>query len=376
MTTILESDVVDRLAGLDPDSALGSLRQSRDEVRSATQGSFDALFEAEELEGLPQIEREQVALRVATQQGNLVLASFHRERLRALGAPASGDQSSTRWQAIATFADRLALAPFDAMSEHLAPLLAQKLTPTDVVTLSQLIAFVSYQTRVLAGLNALKAHPVDTSPTPLTSFDATAHYAGTHGKVEHHHATVAYTTNVLEWKAWLATVNPERASPDQAAVLDESHSSARTSPYYLTLVHNPRVLRQRSRLFNAIMYGQGGLSRAERELTTVAVSLVNGCPYCASVHARFFVQLAKQPEVIDALYQQGVDTPLIARQRALIDLGVELSRDHPVLQVTTLQHLRGSDLSEQQILDAVHAAAIFAWANRLMQTLGEPVAAD
>jgi alkylhydroperoxidase family enzyme len=32
-------------------------------------------------------------------------------------------------------------------------------------------------------------------------------------------------------------------------------------------------------------------------------------------------------------------------------------------------------LDDEQLLDAVHAAAIFAWANRLMQTLGEPVAA-
>ena len=38
-----------------------------------------------------------------------------------------------------------------------------------------------------------------------------------------------------------------------------------------------------------------------------------------------------------------------------------------------LQALRAAGLSHQEILDALHAAAIFAWANRLMLNLGEAV---
>ncbi|MEP7297559.1 MAG: hypothetical protein ABI702_15355 [Burkholderiales bacterium] len=34
---------------------------------------------------------------------------------------------------------------------------------------------------------------------------------------------------------------------------------------------------------------------------------------------------------------------------------------------------RGIRRHHDSLLDAVHAAAVFAWANRLMQTLGEPV---
>ncbi|MFP3561826.1 peroxidase-related enzyme, partial [Paraburkholderia sp. SIMBA_049] len=82
------------------------------------------------------------------------------------------------------------------------------------------------------------------------------------------------------------------ATPDQLAVLEASHPHAKTSDYYLLLVHLPEILRQRSGVFNAIMYGPGGLSRAERELASTAVSRVNGCVYCASVHAQRFTQLA------------------------------------------------------------------------------------
>ena len=47
------------------------------------------------------------------------------------------------------------------------------------------------------------------------------------------------------------------------------------------------ALRERSALFNAIMYGQGGLPRAERELGAAVESILNGRVYCTSVHARF-----------------------------------------------------------------------------------------
>lgn len=41
----------------------------------------------------------------------------------------------------------------------------------------------------------------------------------------------------------------------------------------------PRVLGQSTALYTAIMRGESGISRAERELLAVVVSAVNGCHY-------------------------------------------------------------------------------------------------
>lgn len=185
---------------------------------------------------------------------------------------------------------------------------------------------------------------------------------------------IGFTLDELEWSSWLDTVALEDATPRQLEVLDASNSRARTSPYYLLLVHNPDVLHQRSLLFNAVMYGRDGLSRAERELSTVAVSRINGCPYCASVHARLFSQLTKQPEIIQRIYDEGVETELPPRIRELVDLAAKLTRTPTGLTPADLEPLRAIGFSDLEILDAIHAAAMFAWANRLMQTLGEPVA--
>ena len=185
---------------------------------------------------------------------------------------------------------------------------------------------------------------------------------------------IGFTIDELEWRSWLETVDIDTATPEQIAVLEESHSRAKTSPYYLLLVHDVEALRQRSRLFNAVMYGPKGLPRADRELSTVAVSRINGCPYCASVHSQRYAQLTKQPELIQRILDEGVETELPLRERAIVDYAAKLTRQPTKMTSADLVPLREIGLNDLEILDLTNAVAMFAWANRLMQTLGEPVA--
>ena len=157
-------------------------------------------------------------------------------------------------------------------------------------------------------------------------------------------------------------------------MLEESTPTAKTSPYYLLLVRDVDVLRERSRLYNAIMYGPRGLPRADRELAAVAVSRVNGCVYCASVHIQRYIQLTKRPEIMQRLIDEGVEAELPPRERAIVDFAIKLTRTPPTLTTDDLKPLHQLGLTDQEILDLTHATAMFAWANRLMQTLGEPVA--
>ena len=95
-----------------------------------------------------------------------------------------------------------------------------------------------------------------------------------------------FTNETRQWRSWLTPVRVDQASALQLEVLDESHAQAKTSEYYLTLIHQPLMLRHRSTAYNAIMYASGGLPRAERELGAMVVSVTNGCVYCSSVHAQ------------------------------------------------------------------------------------------
>ncbi|NBE50713.1 peroxidase-related enzyme [Streptomyces sp. YC537] len=182
-----------------------------------------------------------------------------------------------------------------------------------------------------------------------------------------------FTLGTLDWDAWVETLRLEDGTPEQLAVLEESLPTAKTSAYYLALVHDVEALRERSRLYNAIMYAPRGLDRRDREIAALAVSRVNGCVYCASVHARRFAQLNKDAGPAEAILGGDLrgDTP---RRQAIVDFAVALTaRTGRPLPVRELREVAGLD--DTEILDLIHVVAVFAWANRLMLTLGAPAPA-
>lgn len=182
-----------------------------------------------------------------------------------------------------------------------------------------------------------------------------------------------FTNEALGWKAWLPTVDLSSATDEQVAVLQESHPQALTSDYYLTLAHHPEILRQRSQAFNAIMYAPGGLFRAERELASTVVSRVNRCVYCASVHAQRFEQLAKRNDVISEVFADPATAGTTDREKAIVQFAIDLTLEPSSLSADHIHTLRDQGLDDAQVLDLIHAISIFAWANRLMLNLGEPV---
>jgi uncharacterized peroxidase-related enzyme len=182
-----------------------------------------------------------------------------------------------------------------------------------------------------------------------------------------------FTNATLGWKAWLDVVTLDSATPEQIAVLEESHPKAKVSDYYLFLVHQPEVLKQRSVAFNAIMYAPGGMPRAERELGATVVSRINGCVYCASVHAQRFEQLAKRTDAIIEVLNDPHTAGTSERERAIVQFSIALTSAPDTVSPADIQALKDVGLTELEILDLMHSVAIFAWANRLMLNLGEPV---
>ncbi|MFJ4292058.1 peroxidase-related enzyme [Cupriavidus sp. NPDC089707] len=185
-----------------------------------------------------------------------------------------------------------------------------------------------------------------------------------------------FTNEVLDWKAWLDIVELDQATPEQIAVLEESHPKAKVQDYYRFLVHQPEILRQRSTAFNAIMYAPGGMPRAERELATTVVSRINGCVYCASVHAQRFEQLAKRNDVIKEVFEDPRTAGTTDREKAIAQFSIALTERPAAVTAAQLKPLRDAGVTDAEILDLIHSVAIFAWANRLMLNLGEPVFPD
>jgi alkylhydroperoxidase domain protein len=183
----------------------------------------------------------------------------------------------------------------------------------------------------------------------------------------------AFTQQRLDWVPWVTPLEREDADAEQLATLDAAHGD---SPYFRLLARAVGILRERSATDRGIFYTHGGLPRAERELSATAASKVNGCIFCASVHSHFASQLSKRPQDVQRVLDDGAAAELDPRWHAIVVFASALSETPSQATADSVQALRAQGLSDLEILDVIQSTAFFAWANRLMLTLGEPTASD
>lgn len=186
-------DVIDKLVGIAPGSAMDAIRAQRPEARTHAQKSYEALFAPADFGGVTAAERFAVAYYVVGLHGEAETASFYAEGLASAplraavetavqqtitegpygafpAGPLSGEDRPGLAYAVdaataAALGPRLAAAfphvhmlvfhPRDAAPESLAAMLAAGWTTTDIVTLSQIVSFLSFQIRVVAGFRVL-----------------------------------------------------------------------------------------------------------------------------------------------------------------------------------------------------------------------------
>jgi len=185
-----------------------------------------------------------------------------------------------------------------------------------------------------------------------------------------------FTAKVPEWSPYVTPVDLATATPEQMSAMKITPSNKGVSPYVLTLAHDPESLEVRSPLFNLIMYGKDGLSPAERELGAVAASVVNRCVYCTAVHASRYLGHTKRTDLIETIFADELQARLPPREQAVFDFAARLSTTPIEAGPAEIRALNDAGLSELEQLDLILSAAIFGWANRLMHTLGEPLAGE
>ena len=91
------------------------------------------------------------------------------------------------------------------------------------------------------------------------------------------------------------------------------------------------------------------------------------------MHAQRFEQLAKRTDAIIEVFNDPNSAGTTERERAIVQFSLALTRKPDAVSASDIQALKDVGLTELEILDLMHSVAIFAWANRLMLNLGEPV---
>ena len=185
-------DVIDHLAGLAPDSPLALIRDRKPITRKQAQASYAALFEPNDTSQMSLEERFALAAFTAGLHVQDAIAAFYARTLPAplqaamkteaekarttgpyghypKGPLTAEDLPGPAYTAPAPLGPRLSAAmehvhmlvfhPRDARAEHLQRLLDAGWSNTGIVTLSQLVAFLAYQIRTVAGLRTLAGTP-------------------------------------------------------------------------------------------------------------------------------------------------------------------------------------------------------------------------
>ena len=358
------TDLLEQLADIAPGSALAEARLTRDAATENTQGSYEVLFSPSAAHGLPLTSRLALAQQVASWHGEERLAAHYAAEL-------NGRQPDAGLQPLRDHAELLTFKPAAADPAHLHALADGGLSLDAIVTLSQLVAFVSYQSRLLRGYRLLAGeNGAAASAEPAVAAGWRTEPLTLSGK----NAPPAFTRDELGWEPWIAAKPlAEFNTVEQATLAKFGHTD---SDYFRLLGRNLPLLEQRTLADKGIFFTAGGLPRKERELAATVASKVNGCVFCASVHARKAAQLSKQPDDVQRLIDTAPGQPLAVEQQprwqAIIAFSASLSVTPPTASVQQLTELRELGLSELELVDLVQSTAFFAWANRLMLTLGEP----
>jgi len=182
-----------------------------------------------------------------------------------------------------------------------------------------------------------------------------------------------FTTVVPHWQPRVTPVELHNATDEQLDAMKVTVSNTKIGEYTLVLALDPETLQQRTPLFNGIMYGRGGLSRAETELGAVAASVVNQCIYCAAVHANRYNELTKDESLTESIFAGSVDAETDPRINALLEFATKLSQCPSEATRADVERLIENGLSMGEVLDLVLSASLFGWANRLMHVLGDPL---
>lgn len=154
------ANIIERILNAPPGSALALAMEQRAEILRLSQASHDAVVQPKEPGGLSHGERAALAERITRLNKDDELARHYRaclnsagadEELLAIADPNRSIDAGERMNAIVRFTDLVTVHPRDATRSDLETLKTAGMAEADIVRLTELLAFVNYQLRVVAG---------------------------------------------------------------------------------------------------------------------------------------------------------------------------------------------------------------------------------
>lgn len=131
------------------------------------------------------------------------------------------------------------------------------------------------------------------------------------------------------------------------------------------LARRPAEFRAFMAYHDALMEGDSGLTKAEREMIVVATSGANHCQYCVVAHGAILRIRAKNPLIADQVATNYRQADISVRERAILDFAMKVSRQSAEVTQADRDVAKAAGLSDEDLWDIASISAFFAMSNRL-----------
>jgi uncharacterized peroxidase-related enzyme len=122
--------------------------------------------------------------------------------------------------------------------------------------------------------------------------------------------------------------------------------------------------------YEDLMKGESGLTKAEREMIAVVVSVANRCEYCIAAHSAALRKLTKDPVLSDAIAKDHHSAEIEPRVKAMLDYALKLTREPETMNERDVQLLRDAGWTDEDVMDIAEVTGMFNFSNRLASGLG------
>lgn len=127
----------------------------------------------------------------------------------------------------------------------------------------------------------------------------------------------------------------------------------------------PKQFEGFTKLYNALMLGESGLSKLEREMIAVTVSSENHCYYCLVAHGSAVRELSNDPQLGERIAANFRSAELPDKQEKLLEFAKKLTRDPSEIKEKDRAELREVGYSDRDIWDISAIVGLFNMTNRM-----------
>ena len=127
----------------------------------------------------------------------------------------------------------------------------------------------------------------------------------------------------------------------------------------------PKQFEGFTKLYNALMLGESGLTKLEREMIAVTVSSENHCFYCLVAHGSAVRELSKDPQLGERIAANFRSAELPKKQEELLNFTKKLTKDPSEIGENDRKKLRDVGYTDRDIWDISAIVGLFNMTNRL-----------